>query len=358
MGLYIGDKSRDIYEQVDFFKNAIWYNISMQITNGGGQMTLFMHYDLNKIVGKDHELRRIDETVSFRKISHDYHDLIRDTGRKGYGVETGIRCVFLQFYYDFSDRQMEEQLRYNIAYRWFVGIGMDEETPDHTYFCRIRKYLGTKRIGKIFNKINRIAEEKKIVRKVFTFVDSRAIVSKETTWAERDKAISEGEEKLNNTNISRYSADKDARFGCKGKNKFWYGYKEHVGVDMGSGLINKVAVTPANVTDHWGLEYICPWDSIIFGDKQYCVSQAVTIMKAHGCESAAILKNNMKGKNRDRDRWISKVRSPFEGTFSKLKRRARYRGLAKVQLQTFMEAIVFNVKRLVTIGAPPLFVGA
>ena len=41
---------------------------------------------------------------------------------------------------------------------------------------------------------------------------------------------------------------KEARIGCKGKKKYWYGYKKHVSVDMKNGLINKVAVTAANET--------------------------------------------------------------------------------------------------------------
>ena len=66
----------------------------------------------------------------------------------------------------------------------------------------------------------------------------------------------------------------------------------------------------------------------------------------------------MKGKNKDLDRWRSQVRAPFEGVFSKFEKRARTRGLAKVQFQLFMDAIVHNVKRLIQINAPPLFVGA
>ena len=197
-----------------------------------------------------------------------------------------------------------------------------------------------------------------IMRNVFTFVDASKIITKETTWAERDKALKKGEEALNNDNIKKYSADKDARFGCNGKNKFWFGYKRHNSVDMGSGLIKKVAVTPANISDADGLKHTCPDEGMIFADKGYCISKAQKIMKAKKCHSGAILKNNMKAKNRDKDKWISRTRSPFENVFSKNNNRARYRGLAKIQTQAFMEAIVFNVKRLLVINAPPLFVGA
>jgi len=318
------------------------------------QMTVF-HYDLNELVSKEHELRKIDALVSFKQIAKTFAELEKETGRKGYGVEVGIKCIFLQFYYDLSDRQMERQIADALSYRWFTGIELSEQTPDHSYFGRIRKLLGTKRIGKIFEMVNAKAREKKIFRDVFSFVDSSAIKSKEATWDERDKAIKEGEEKLNNDNIDKHSADKDARFGCKGKKKFWYGYKKHVSVDMGSGLIEKVAITPANVTDAKGLKHVCPKERMVFGDKGYSTNDSQGVMKKRLCHSGAILKNNMKGKNKERDRWISKVRAPFENIFSKQSKRAKYRSTAKVQLQAFMESMVTNVKRLLVINAPPLF---
>ncbi len=153
---------------------------------------------------------------------------------------------------------------------------------------------------------------------------------------------------LNNSNIHKYSSAKDAKFGCKGKNKFWYGYKRHQSIEMRSGLIEKVAVTPANVPDQDALKHICPDQGMVFGDKAYCSQLAQVTMN---CHSGAIFKKNMKGKDIDKDRWISRMRFPFEGVFSKLKRKTRYRSLAKTQLQAFFEAIVFNIKRLLVIQA-------
>ncbi len=317
-----------------------------------------MKYDLDAVVRPEQELRKVNETVDFAKIARKYIELKTEVGRKGYGLDIGIKCLFLQFYYDLLDRELENRLRYDIAFRWFCGISLDDETPDHTFFCRIRTALGTRRIGQVFKNIMQKAEEKGIVRKVFTFVDTTAVKTKETTWAERDKAIEDGAESLNNNNIENYSADKDARFGCKGKDKFWYGYKKHLNADMGSGLIQKVAVTAANISDQSGFKHICPDGGMVFGDKAYCLKEAQEVMRSQGCHSGAVLKNNMRKKNRDRDRWITKVRAQFEGVFSKDESRARYRGLMKVQLQAFMEAIVFNVKRLLVINAPPLFTGA
>ncbi len=261
--------------------------------------------------------------------------------------------------YDLSDRQLEQELRFNIAYKWFCGFTAFEQTPDHSYFGRFRKRVGTQRIGKIFKAIVNKAKEKHLVRGVFHFADATAIVTKNTTWAERDKAIKEGEEALNNSNVKKYSADRQARFGCKGKSKFWFGYKGHVGVDMGSGLIETAALTPANVPDQAGFKSICPREGqMVFGDKAYCLKPAQIAMAIRGAVSGAILKHNMIGKNKDLDSWRSSVRAPFEGVFSKFEKRTRYRGRAKVQFQFFMDAIVHNVKRLVAIHSPPLFQGA
>ena len=208
-------------------------------------------------------------------------------------------------------------------------------------------------MGKLFNWMNKKLEEAGIMGTLFTFADASIIIAKETTWTERDKALANGESGLNNQNMSKYLADTDARFGCKGS-EYWCGYKRNTACDMKSGFIKKVAVTPGNITDQAAFALVCPKNSIVFGDKAFCLKPAQDAMKANGCESAAILRNNMKNKNFDLDRWKTKVRAPFESTFSKQNDKTRYRGLAKVQLQAFMQALVFNIRRLVVI-APPDF---
>jgi len=319
----------------------------------------FYDIDLEKKIESNHELRKINECIDFSSVAYRVNSGKSEVGRHGYGLDCGLKCLFLQFMYDHSDREMEKQLRYNMAYQWFCGFSAFEQTPDHSFFSRFRKQIGTKRLAKVFQVIVDKAKDQHLIRSVFHFVDATSIVTKNTTWAERDAAIQAGESALNNRTVKQYSADKQARFGCKGKQKFWFGYKGHVGVDMSSGLIEKAAVTPANVSDQAGFKSICPRDGqLVFGDKAYCLKAATDEMARRGVTCGAILRQNMKRKNNDLDRWRSSVRAPFEGVFSKFEKRARYRGHAKVQFQFFMDAIVHNVKRLVAIHAPPLFQGA
>ena len=71
------------------------------------------------------------------------------------------------------------------------------------------------------------------------------------TWGFLFLAISR---QSHNQNISKYNRDTQARFGCKGKSKFWFGYKGHITADMSSGLIEYAAVTEANVSDQSGFK--------------------------------------------------------------------------------------------------------
>lgn len=315
----------------------------------------FADCDLDKIVEKKHPLRKIKKLISFKSMVYRINDCVSDFGRPGYGLEIALKSLFLQFYYDLSDRQLEERIRYDIAIRWFLDLEISSPTPDHSYFGRMRKQIGTRRIGKIFKIINDKARAVGVISGVFSFADASKIKSKETTWKERDKALEEGENNVDNNNIGGYGADPDARYGCKGKDDYWYGYKKHICADMKEGLIIKIALTPANVPDQRGFRHICPEGGMVIADKAYSLKPAQMAMKAKGCHSGAILRNNMKGENKDKDRWLSKVRSPFENIFSKDGIRARYRGRGKNQLQGFLESIVHNVKRLITIDCQPLF---
>jgi len=84
----------------------------------------------------------------------------------------------------------------------------------------LRRKIGTEKLAKLFNRFGDKLREKGLVSNVFTFVDASKMISKLSLWDERDKAIADGEEKLNNKNIDKYSRDKDADYGCKGNSEY------------------------------------------------------------------------------------------------------------------------------------------
>lgn len=302
-----------------------------------------------RIIQADHPFRRLNEIIAFNNVAEPLRACYSDLGSTGIDVQKGIKALLIQFWEDYSDRQMERAVKENMAIRWFCGFGLLEETPDYSYFSKLRKRLGTKRIADLFNQINMILKAYGLFGNVFTFIDASTIVTKTALWQERDKAIKEGEETLNNANVKSYAADKDARWGAKSKKNIWFGYKRHEAVDMRYGLVSKLTATPANVLDYEVIDCICPSKGAVFMDKLYDVKKADKILKAHNLHAATIRKNNNRLKNKDRDAWYSRIRMPFEGTFSKRQKRARYKGLFKVTMQCFLEAIAHNLKKAVTI---------
>ena len=191
-------------------------------------------------------------------------------------------------------------------------------------------------------------QTKNYCSEVFTFVDSTALISKLNLWEERDKAITAGYEKLNNEVLPEVSVDPEAKIGAKSNKKFWYGFKKHVAVDMQSGMITKVVVTSANVSDSNGAKHILPKNGAVTGDKGFI--GAIGEMLRRGLHPMIIKRNNMKDKNTDLDKWISKLRAPYEGTFSKQNKRVRYRGVVKNQGAEFLYAIAYNFRRLMVLN--------
>lgn len=317
------------------------------------QMEMVM---LDQLVPQDHPYHRVLEVVDMQRLCGPILELDKaGPGVDGFGIVRLFRCLLLQFMEDLSDRELERYLQENNAGKFFCGLGLTERTPDFSLFSKVRGRIGTQRLSELFTALRDQLKAKGWVNEVFTFVDATHLISKAKLWRERDTAIAAGYEKLNNEVLPKVAADPEARIGCKGKDKFWYGYKQHTSVDMSSGLIQKVAVTAANVSDASGLKHICPSEGAVYGDKGYGVAPARREIARRGCHDGCIKRNNMKGKDRHKDRWISSIRAPFERVSSKRNPRVRYRGRVKNQFAAFMNAMCFNFKRLLVLQADPLW---
>lgn len=304
---------------------------------------------VNRVVGVNHAYHKLNNLISFEEMVVPLEKLYSNLGQPGIPAIRGFKALLIQFWEDYSDRQMERAVAENLAIRWFVGFGLTEKTPDHSYFGKFRKRIGTKHLADIFNHINEKLRQANLFGNIFTFIDASTIVTKTSLWAERDAAIKDGHDKLNNLVIKKYVADKDARWGAKSKRNIWFGYKRHTAVDMRYGLITKTTVTPANVPDYKVVDQIISNQGQIFMDKLYDTRKTNQIIKAHNCALGTIRKNNNPTKNFDQDRYRSQMRMPFEGTFSKLIKRSRYRSLVKVSFQNFCQSMCFNLKKAITV---------
>lgn len=320
---------------------------------------------LERIVPQNHIYRKLKTLIDFEELLKPYEKLYSKMGCPSEPLTRGFKGLLLQFWNDLSDRELESHLSDSNSAKWFCNYHLEENTPQNSYFCKLRSRIGAKNLAKIFNTITQAIEEAGYVGKTFSFVDASQMISKVNVWEARDKALEDQENsergdddqpKMNNKNVGDYSSDPDARFGCKGRDKFWLGYKRHHRVDMKQGIITKVAVTSADVTDAQAFidEGLCPEEEMVFLDKGYDCNDVDEYIEDQRCANATIRKKNRKCKNRELDRWRSSIRMPFENTFSKMQKRCRYRTRPKVTMQALLEATVHNLKRLIRIDAPAL----
>ena len=185
---------------------------------------------LEQLVPADHNYRKFIDHFDFEAVSKTLLKVEkRDTrGAKGYSIDRLFRCLLLQFLEDLSDRELEKFLQENNSAKWFAGFSLQAKTPGYSLFSKTRKRIGTEALSKLFGVMRDQLRAKGLMNEVFNFVDASHLVSKANLWEERDKAIQAKYDKLNNKSLPKVAADKQARIGCKGGDKFWYGYKEHV----------------------------------------------------------------------------------------------------------------------------------
>lgn len=300
------------------------------------------------VLPEDHPFRKLNKIINWSELTYPLRKLYKDKGRRGFDIQKGFKALIVQYWEDYSDREMEKALRENLAIKWFCGFSLSETTPDHSYFGELRLRIGADNLAKTFREMNKILESYGLFGNIFAVIDASSIVSKTALWEERDRAIADGNKKLDNAVVAKYAADKDARWGAKSKKNIWYGYKRNASIDVRLGLIRKVSVTPASTPDFKAVKNISENNMVYFMDKGYDYKEVTIELNRKGSYSSCIQKNNKKDKDFDLDKWRTRVRMPYEGTFSKLRKRTKFKGQVKVFAQCIMESMAFNLKKAVT----------
>jgi transposase len=130
-------------------------------------------------VPKDHPLRPIRVLVDevLRELSPTFQRMYARTGRPSIPPERLIRALVLMMLYSIrSERQLMEQLNFNILYRWFVGLGLDDRVWDVTVFSKNRQRLLNGEIDvKFFDAILTRARERGLISEEHFTVDGTLI---------------------------------------------------------------------------------------------------------------------------------------------------------------------------------------
>jgi IS5 family transposase len=142
------------------------------------QGNFFDEYVYGNMVPEDHILVKIKGALDFSFVEEETKDLYsRDFGRPAFPAEVMFRMLFLEFFYNLSDVEVSRQCQYNILYRWFVGLKIEDRVPDDTSLVVFRRRVGEERFERLFARVVEKAKEEGLLRERYKIVDATAVVA-------------------------------------------------------------------------------------------------------------------------------------------------------------------------------------
>lgn len=262
-------------------------------------------------------------------------------GRPSYDPLKMFKILLLQRLYDLSDPETEYQLHDRFSFREFCGFDLMESLPDETTICRFRNSLVNK-MEPLFDLVLDQLDAKGLLLRKGTMVDASIIESHTKTPSLPEQN------------------DGDPEAGWTKKNDtYTYGYKAHIGVDQGSGIVVKAKTTSASFHDSQVLHHVVTGkEEAVYADKAYDSTKIRDLLKEADIHDR-ILRKKPKGKSM---RWVhaklnrlySKIRCGVERVFAHFKivhgyTQTRYRGWDKNQNHLHLLCIMYNLKRAASI---------
>ena len=345
---------------------------------GGG--SFWGNFVYEQVVPNSHFLRQLADLIDWDELTEGLADLYKGGGEYGavpYHPAVLLKMLLITYLYKLSERETEMFVSDSLAARYFLGIATTERVPDHSSLSVFRERLlvrgGIESYEELFKRIVRMAKARGIKFGRIQVVDATHSIADVDTKKDKDKR-----------DKGVKPRDGDASWGSKGRrktktvdgqtvetNKSFYGYKAHVSLNAESGIITAVTATTGKLTDGKQFPTLVQKDEetgacaeVYTGDKGYDDLENHGLLEDKGKHSALILnKYRTEKKDRNKERWLQlkasedyqagkKERYKVEQKFGEGKRfhgwgRCRYLGLLKFSVQSFLTAIVLNLKRMV-----------
>ncbi len=130
------------------------------------QPELFSTINIENLIPKNHLLRRLDSILDLKFIHELTKELYCDlNGRPSIDPEVFFRMNLVSYLYGISsDRQLCEELQFNLAYRWFCRFSLADTIPDHSSMTRIRDRFGKDVFERIFNQVLELCRERGLLK--------------------------------------------------------------------------------------------------------------------------------------------------------------------------------------------------
>ena len=181
------------------------------------------------------KLEKINKIVDWEDILSLVQVVDRTDKRKGGAPHKDllvkVKMLFLQYLYNLSDPELEDQVNDRLSFQNFVGLSFTTTIPDYTTIRRFRERLIEKNLNdKLFDKILSYLESHQLLVKKGTIIDATIIDSVNRPLSDKKR------QELEKNPSSQI--DTDAESTMK-RGKYYFGYKGHIGTDIGSKLIRK-----------------------------------------------------------------------------------------------------------------------
>lgn len=344
------------------------------------QSGMFSYVSLENRVPQDHPLRAIRKSVDeiLRAMAKDFDSMYAKTGRPSVPPERLLRAVLLQIFYSVrSERLLMEQLNYNLLFRWFVGLEMDEPVWNHAVFSKNRERLLNQEVAReFFSRV--LVQAKPHLSDEHFSVDGTLIEAwaSQKSFQKKDGGDDQpgqfrGAQRRNETHASK--TDPDARLYRKGHGQeARLGYLGHVLMENRQGIIVDAMLTQADGTaerDAALLMLYRQWRNrrrtgrrgpmSVGADKAYDTRDFVQTVREMSIRPHIAQNSKRAGGSaidartaRHSSYSVSQSKRPLiEKVFGWMKqtggiRKTKLRGLAKVTWQFLMTAAAFNLWRL------------
>lgn len=229
---------------------------------------------LDELMPQEHFLRDLDRCVDFNFIYDKVEALYSNTGRPSVDPVMLIKMMLIGYLYGIeSERRLEQEVCVNIAYRWFLGIELDEPVPDHSTISQLRrrKFSGTTIFQDIFDEIVRKCMEEGLVTGKLLLTDSthiranarndlREVIEVPDTPSEYMQKLDREAFEMGlikepvvypekTKSVTKSITDPDSGLLNRPGKPNAFCYLNHQTTDAENGIITDVFVTPANVND-------------------------------------------------------------------------------------------------------------
>jgi len=224
---------------------------------------LFVNFSTSSLVPEDHPLRPIREMVNqaLKELSPEFNRHYSMMGRRSIPPEQIFRALIIQVLYSIrSERLLMEQIRYNMLFRWFIGLSVDQPVWHHSVYSTHRDdILSADVTGQFFAQIRERAKEAKLLSDEHFTVDGTLLEA----WASLKSVHPKdqeppppgpgrngwhdfkGEKRTNETHAS--VTDSESRLYTKSKGQAAKpSYMGHVLMENRNGLIQDIRVTQAD----------------------------------------------------------------------------------------------------------------